>query len=103
MSKAREYWIDIEKRDPLESNTYVNFDKCNHDGEYFETVHVREVLPDEVSDSAMLDWLIANNAKVVQEGADAMFFVIALGSIGHCSYGKTPRDAIRAAMQKEGK
>ncbi len=67
-----------------------------------ETIRVREVLPDDVSDSLMLEFMIKESA-MISKSPQNIFYCEIVRKGGVVSFGeKTPRQAILAAM-KEGK
>ena len=99
MSKAREFYIAFNK---FNDGTYDCYGMSELSFQYnppAELIKVKEVLPDEVSDSMMLEWLAKNERVLRKVGVNEYRIAHTEAELKF----NTPREAILAAMQKEGK
>lgn len=90
--KPREFWVNI-----YDEEVYI-FKSKAHAKEFSrpyrrDTICVREVLPDEITDTMRLDWLMANHHTITTSGGN--YYISGLHG-----FFKTPRDAIDAAMKE---
>lgn len=102
-NKAREFWIaeDSKRTNSFEVDVYTAFGSSFHKN---ATLHVREILPDELTDTEMLDYMIENHDCInfIDQHDGHGIYNRKVGrvlSFGHNS----PREAIRAAMTQEKK
>lgn len=93
MGKAREFKMIFGENGIGEGNIETWGDKRP----FNETILFREVLPDEITDTEMLDFFIKH--KVAFEEWHGEFRIRDSWGEWLCDFQKTPREAIRAAMK----
>jgi hypothetical protein len=98
--KAREFWIREFRMSlfggvpMIASDSMVALKDEDINWEYYK---VREVLPDQVSDTERLEWMIANLKRMTVRAG--LWHVYPCGKVGY----ENPREAIDAAMKESGK